>query len=246
MCVSGTAIAERMEIHKSDLIKPKLKISVADNSGLQLAGAAFISISGPGGETNQLVYFADNVDDFFISKQAGMDLNIISKEFPATSNQERRTALHPPTSPSGLGNLGGFLSNKGAYSVCSTPSGTNPQLPHVHHQHLDLPSLPAPPGPPGPPGLRQQPDLHPPTNTQVLGNPGGSSGDSGVYAVMPPPGFNHHLPHVPAFNPASGNTQPVRDQPTSSQPSSPRSSSLSSNPPLSARRSQDCQLEGQC
>merc|ERR1712059_107604 len=88
MCVAGTAIAESMGITKSDLIKPKLKISVADNSGLNLAGTAFINVSGPGGETNQLVYFADNVDDFFISKQACMDLNIISKEYPAPSNQE--------------------------------------------------------------------------------------------------------------------------------------------------------------
>ena len=144
MCVSGTQVAERMGIRRSDLLKPRLKISVADNSGLELAGAAFVTITGPGGQSNQLVYFADNVDDFFLSKAACMDLNIIPQQFPAPA--ERSPVLHPPTSPPGLGNLGGFPPNSGVYSMSSLSSTTNTHPQHVQlqpaqHQALDAQGL---------------------------------------------------------------------------------------------------------
>ena len=134
MCVAGTSIAHKMGMNNSELIRPKLKVSVADNSGLQLAGAAFVTITGPAGSTNQLVYFADNVEDFFLSKQALVELHIISPHFPAPTTVDRRTAQHPPTSLPRLGNLGGSPDTRGVYSNTRDPNA-NPHLTYVRHHH---------------------------------------------------------------------------------------------------------------
>ena len=62
MCVSGMDVAIKMGLKRTDLLAPQLRISVADNSGLTIVGAAFIMITGPAGHsTRQLVFFADNV-----------------------------------------------------------------------------------------------------------------------------------------------------------------------------------------
>ena len=52
MCVSGMDVTANLGLQRTDLIKPQLKISVADNTGLELIGAAFIFISGPNGATS--------------------------------------------------------------------------------------------------------------------------------------------------------------------------------------------------
>ena len=83
MCVADWSVAKRLGLTKADLLHPALTVSVADNSNLELVGAHFMSIYADSGEsTEQLVYFATNVGDFYLSKAAMIDLGIIPKDFP--------------------------------------------------------------------------------------------------------------------------------------------------------------------
>ena len=45
MCISGMDVAAKLGINRVDLLKPMLKISVADNTSLTVVRAAFIIIS---------------------------------------------------------------------------------------------------------------------------------------------------------------------------------------------------------
>ena len=72
-----------MGLTKKDLMIPALSISVADNNSLELIGAHFMHISATSGEvTKQLVYFAMDVGEFYLSKAALIDLKIIPHDFP--------------------------------------------------------------------------------------------------------------------------------------------------------------------
>ena len=83
MCVADWQIAKNMGLRRKDLLIPALSISVADNSNLELIGAHFLTISAPTGHiSNQLVYFATGVNQFYLSKSAMMDLSIIPHNFP--------------------------------------------------------------------------------------------------------------------------------------------------------------------
>ena len=83
MCVADWSVARRLHLNKSDLLHPALTVSMADNTNLELMGAHFMIITADSGEsTEQLVYFATNVGDFYLSKAAMIDLAIIPKDFP--------------------------------------------------------------------------------------------------------------------------------------------------------------------
>jgi hypothetical protein len=109
MCVADWDVAARLNLTKADLLHPALKVSVADNSNLELVGAHFLSIYSDSGEsTEQMVYFAHNVGDFYLSKAAMIDLGIISKDFPTVGSshtqqgalnqvQDELTSAHQPS-----------------------------------------------------------------------------------------------------------------------------------------------------
>ena len=83
MCVADWQVAKNMGLKKSDLMVPALSVSVADNSSLELMGAHFLTIFADSGEsTDQLVYFATDVGEFYLSKSALIDLNVINCDFP--------------------------------------------------------------------------------------------------------------------------------------------------------------------
>ena len=83
MCVADWSVAKQMGLSKSDLMVPALSVSVADNTSLELIGATFLNINTREGfNSEQLVYFANDVGQFYLSKQALIDLHIIPKDFP--------------------------------------------------------------------------------------------------------------------------------------------------------------------
>ena len=83
MCVSDWSTAKEMGISKSDILTPALTISTADNAKLELIGATFLTLySNSGQSTDQLVYFANGVGQFYLSKSAMKDLGIINRDFP--------------------------------------------------------------------------------------------------------------------------------------------------------------------
>ena len=83
MCVADWSIAKQLQLTKQDLLHPALTVSVADNTNLELMGAHFMTLSSDSGaSTHQLVYFATDVGDFYLSKAAMIDLKFISHDFP--------------------------------------------------------------------------------------------------------------------------------------------------------------------
>ena len=71
MCVVDWHIAKRLGLSKHDLFAPALSVSVADNSNLELIGAHFLELFDDSSEcTEQLVYFANGVGEFYLSQEA--------------------------------------------------------------------------------------------------------------------------------------------------------------------------------
>merc|ERR1712082_152293 len=102
-----------MGLRKRDMVPAALRISVADNVEVQTVGVAFMSLTGQGGVTMlQMVYFAAELTDFYVSKEACRALGIIPGEFPRVQQQDgskRRcssSAPPPPTSLCDLGTMG--------------------------------------------------------------------------------------------------------------------------------------------
>ena len=93
MCVSDWDVAKRMGLKKSDFWVPVLSVSVADNSSLGLMGAYFLTMSSDSGNTSeQLVYFANDVGEFYLSKAALINLKVIDKNFPQAGSCENNPA----------------------------------------------------------------------------------------------------------------------------------------------------------
>ena len=83
MCVADWQVAERMNLTPADLLTPALTVSVADNASLELMGAQFLQLKATTGQvTQQLVYFAKGVGEFYLSKSALVDLQVIDANFP--------------------------------------------------------------------------------------------------------------------------------------------------------------------
>ena len=129
MCVADWSVATRMNISKSDLLTPALTVSVADNANLELMGAQFMTITAAMGQKmEQLVYFAKGVGEFYLSKAALIDLEVISKNFPTVCDHKSNSVV---------GNINevndGFLSVRVMDNPCSQHDVLNlpPQCPGV-------------------------------------------------------------------------------------------------------------------
>ena len=74
MVVAGIGIVQKVGLREADLIKPALSIKAANSEEMKLLGAVFLTISGENKrtgekrESNNLVYIASNVSEFFLSK----------------------------------------------------------------------------------------------------------------------------------------------------------------------------------
>merc|ERR1712082_156635 len=130
MCVAGIRVALQLGLKSKDLVPCELKINSANNSGLDVLGAMFVTLEWGGWSSNQMVYVARGVQDFFMSKEACRDLSIVGINFPKVGSARelgsRRigssSALPPPTSLYGLGTKGEpqWGSGKSFHNVGST------------------------------------------------------------------------------------------------------------------------------
>ena len=83
MCIADWQVAKNLGIKRSELLLPALSVSVADNSSLELIGAHFLTITARSGhKSEQLVYFATDIGEFYLSKAALIDLAVIDSNFP--------------------------------------------------------------------------------------------------------------------------------------------------------------------
>ena len=70
MCVSGGHVAKMLGLSRRDLLPAKMEITVANNAGLELLGAAFVTISSGGVSVGHMLYFAHYLREVFLSKEA--------------------------------------------------------------------------------------------------------------------------------------------------------------------------------
>ena len=86
-CLAGTKLLSKLGLDRKHLTPVTMKMTAANKSGIRIAGALALRISGtsPSGdtlETRQMVYFTDSSDRLFLSKQACVSLGMISSQFP--------------------------------------------------------------------------------------------------------------------------------------------------------------------
>ena len=93
-CLSGMKTISRLGIGTNKLIPVTLKMHAANNKGIIILGAVILRISGKDNdgnilETRQLTYVTDSSDKFFLSREACIELGMISTTFPSVSEMER-------------------------------------------------------------------------------------------------------------------------------------------------------------
>lgn len=138
LCVVDWAVAKRMNIGKADLLTPALTVSVADNASLELMGAQFVTLTAATGQTTeQLVYFAKGMGEFYLSKAALIDLEVISSNFPMVGN------IQPAPAPAINEVHDGFLSVRVQGTPCTSHAGVH-HLPHQGPGVIQHPLTPCP------------------------------------------------------------------------------------------------------
>ena len=82
MCVGGVDLLNRLGVSLVELVVPELRIAAADNAGLQVLGAVFVTITGVGGiGRGQMVYIARGISELFLSQSVCLELGLISSDF---------------------------------------------------------------------------------------------------------------------------------------------------------------------
>ena len=86
-CLAGIKVIRRLGLKHSDLIPVTLKMHAANSKGITILGAAILRFSGTDKtgntfETRQITYVTDNSDKLFLSREACINLGMITATFP--------------------------------------------------------------------------------------------------------------------------------------------------------------------
>ena len=120
-CLVGFKVVKKLCLSTQDLIPVYIKMHAANNNNIYILGATILRLSGKnknGQEesTRQIVYVTDNTDKLFLSREACVDLGLISGTFltigeaEATQSANSVKALDTSQSP----------------PVCQCPKRTKP------------------------------------------------------------------------------------------------------------------------
>ena len=100
-CLAGTNVAKSLGLSNNDLIPVRLRMHSANNQDIHILGAAIMKLSHKDKSTRQIVYVTGSMRKMFLSREACVDLGIISQGFPE-STIRTLPSLHaerpPPTS----------------------------------------------------------------------------------------------------------------------------------------------------
>lgn len=113
-CIAGLKAMKRLGIHEENLIPVTIKMSAANETSLQILGAAILCFTGMGTDgksrqTRQIVYVTDSTDKMYLSREGCVALGLISKDFPTIGEVKSVAAIKecncpqrelPPTRPS--------------------------------------------------------------------------------------------------------------------------------------------------
>lgn len=86
-CLTGIKTIEQLGLRTSDLIPVTMRMHAANNQKINVLGAVILRLCGTSSsgdriETRQLAYVTDSTNKFFLSREACVQLGLISKGFP--------------------------------------------------------------------------------------------------------------------------------------------------------------------
>ena len=90
--MAGSYILGVLGIKVTDLVQPKIPVSVADSYTIKILGAMFVVIygvndrSGVKMDTMQLLYVAEGTNQLYLSKVMARDLGLVSVNFPQVAD----------------------------------------------------------------------------------------------------------------------------------------------------------------
>lgn len=92
-CLAGINIFHQLGMHDRDLIPVNLSMKAVNSENIQIVGAMLLHLSGrnPNGElleTRQVCYISPDTRNMFLSREACVDLGIISRSFPIIGESE--------------------------------------------------------------------------------------------------------------------------------------------------------------
>ena len=93
-CLAGVKLLHRLGLQTHHLIPVTMKMNAANDNRIRILGALALRISGTATDgntlqTRQIVYFTDNSDKLYISKQACIALGMITDKFPTIGEVDR-------------------------------------------------------------------------------------------------------------------------------------------------------------
>ena len=96
-CLAGTSLLPKLGLTIDDLSPVAMRMTAANNNGIDIAGALVLRLSGETAagtslSTRQVVYFSKSTDRFFLSKQACVALKIIPDSFPTIGEAHSTTS----------------------------------------------------------------------------------------------------------------------------------------------------------
>ena len=103
-CLDGIGVIGRLGLTRADLIPVTMKMNAADEKGINILGAAILRFSGIGKpghslETRQITYITDCSDRIFLSREACIQLGMISEAFPTVGEILQNCAIQPQKRP---------------------------------------------------------------------------------------------------------------------------------------------------
>jgi hypothetical protein len=101
-CLAEHKVIRKVGLSQKDLIPVTTKMHTADQKDINILGAAIVRFSGKASNskeasTRQMVYITDSTDKLFLSREACIDLGIITRSFPKIStNDNTLTSTRTP------------------------------------------------------------------------------------------------------------------------------------------------------
>ena len=105
-CLAGINIVKKLVLSTGDLIPVSLRMHAADNHNIHILGATILKLSGKDNKETEMSikHMTNNTNKLFLSREACIDLGIISHKFPTmneadetnTDNSVGTTTASPP------------------------------------------------------------------------------------------------------------------------------------------------------
>ena len=92
-CLAGINVMQKIGLQEKDLVPVRMSMRAANERDIQILGAIIVKLSCASEQeklynTRQLLYITNAIDKVFLSREACIDLRLISKKFPTVGEQD--------------------------------------------------------------------------------------------------------------------------------------------------------------